>query len=83
MTSNTKIINDSIYNVNYVTVKGNKWSILVVTGRFNYISIRKETNNPFKTLGRQFKDFNEAQGHYKCAEMKTALLMVEMDLVIQ
>ena len=66
------------YNTIAITVKGNIFSITIASGLNNYIAIRKETNNPYKTLGKQFSNFDEAQQNYKCAEMKTALLKLEL-----
>ncbi len=70
--------NDSTYTTTNVTVKGNVYSVLVVKGKYNYISIRKETNNPFKTIGREFKSFDEAAAAYKTPEMKIELLKIEL-----
>lgn len=68
------------YKTKLIEVKGNTWSVLFAEGEFNYISIRKETNNPFKTIGKEFKNFDDAQKHYKCSEMKLALLKLELEL---
>lgn len=73
--------NGANYETTQVTVKGNVWSVTVVTGAFNYISILKVTNNPWKTLGKRYESFDEAQQNYKCAEMKLALLSIETGLI--
>ena len=73
--------NGAKYETTKVTVKGNVWSVTVVTGAFNYISILKVTNNPFKTLGKRFESFDEAQQNYKCTEMKLMLLSIETGLI--
>ena len=44
-------------------------------------SILKVTNNPYKSCGKQFKNFDAAQENYKCAEMKMALLKIETNLI--
>ena len=71
----------SVYTLHEIQVKGDKYTVLIVTGRNNYISIRKETNNPFKGIGKEFKNFDEATKHYKSPEMKTELLKIEMGIV--
>lgn len=73
--------NNATYTTSNVEVKGNTFAILVVTGTFNYVSVRKVTNNPFGTLGKEFKNFAEATNHYKSPEMKIALLKVELGIL--
>ena len=75
----TSIINGAIYKTTQVQVLGNTYTISEVTGKYNYINVRKETNNPFKTLGKEFKTWDDACKAYKSPEMKTALLMAEMN----
>lgn len=71
---------ETIYISKRVTVKGNIYRITQAKGRFNYISVCKTTNNPFGgILGKDFKSWDEATRHYKSPEMKTALLMAEID----
>ncbi len=69
---------ETTYTLHNINVKGNTFSVLVATGKMNYVSVRKETNNPFKLSGIQFKNFDHAQEHYKCPEMKLALLKLEI-----
>lgn len=71
---------------NYTTyqqvIKGNLFQIMVVTGKYNYISVTKKTNNPFGgKIGKDFKSFDEAVASYKSGEMKAFLLQVEMNLL--
>lgn len=77
----TEIVNGTTYKTYKVSVKGNIFSISVVTGKFNYINVAKLTNNPFKTLGKDFKDFDEAVKHYKSGDMKVLLLQIETGLI--
>jgi hypothetical protein len=70
--------NNSTYKSTNVTIGKTIFSVMQVTGKLNYISIRKETNNPFKTLGKDFKNFNEAVRHYKNPTMKVELLKIEL-----
>jgi len=71
---------NSTYTTKEITVKGNIFSVLIVSGSINYIMIRKETNNPYKTAGKQFENFDKAQENYKCPVMKTELLKIELGL---
>lgn len=72
-------------NTEYTTTKfnanGNTWSVTVAKGANNYVSVRKETNNPFKTLGKEFANFDAAVKHYKNPAMKTELLKIELGLI--
>ena len=60
---------------------GNNWTALEVTGRYNYVSICKKSNNPLGGVaGTDFKDWDEATRHYKSPAIKTALLMAEIEI---
>jgi hypothetical protein len=83
-----KYVNDEFYHegtqTNYKTTfieaAGNVWGITVATGKFNYVSVLKETNNPFKTLGKQFANFDEAIANYKNPDLKVALFKLSAGL---
>lgn len=69
-----------IYKSAQIKVLGNTYTILeslFEDGSLEYVTILKSSNNPFKTLGTEFKTWDEAIQHYKSKEMKTALLMAE------
>ena len=67
--------------INYPFIAlGNKWTVIEVSGRFNYVNVCKQTNNPFKTIGTDFKSWDEATRHYKSPAIKTALLMAEIEI---
>jgi len=81
---NTKTIFEASganYTTTKVEAKGNIWAITVTTGRFNYITVRKVTNNPYKGPGRRFDNFNEAQTAYKCEALKMQLILLETGLI--
>ena len=60
---------------------GGKFTVMVVKGKYNYISVTKITNNPFGgRLGKDFKDFDSAVKFYKDKNIKTALLKIETGL---
>lgn len=67
------------YTTTEIIVKGNTWSVTIAKGQRNYVSIRKETNNPYKTAGKEFESLTAASNHYKCPEMKIALLQIELN----
>jgi len=68
--------NYEIYNIN--DKRKNIFSVLIAKGDNNYISIRKETNNPFKTVGREFANLDEARNAYKDSELKANLLLIDL-----
>jgi hypothetical protein len=72
--------NNATYTTREILVRGNVFAVTIVTGRFNYVSIRKVTNNPFGTIGKDFANFDEAVKNYKSPEMKTELLKIELGL---
>lgn len=61
------------YNSKNIEVKGNIWSVLFAP---NYVSVRKETNNPYKALGKEFPSIHEAIDNYKSIAMKAALMQL-------
>ena len=75
-TTVTITIEGTTYTTKKIEVKGNIWTVTFVTGKFNYVSIRKETNNPGKTSGREFTNIDEAIDSYKNIAMKAALMQL-------
>ena len=61
------------YTQKNIEVKGNTWSVVFAP---NYVSIRKETNNPFKGAGKEFPSIHEAIDNYKSVAMKAALMQL-------
>ena len=61
------------YTQKTIEVKGNIWSVVFAP---NYVSIRKETNNPFKGVGKEFPSIHEAIDNYKSVAMKAALMQL-------
>lgn len=70
---NDKIMKNTSYTQKNIEVKGNIWSVVFAP---KYVSIRKETNNPFKTLGKEFPSIHEAIDSYKSVAMKAALMQL-------
>lgn len=56
---------------------GNIYSFIVASGVSNYISVRKETNNPYKMAGKEFKNWKEVEAHYKSADMQIAIFSAQ------
>ncbi len=67
------------YTYTHVMVLGNEYSIMQVIGNRNYVNIDKVSTNPFRMGGKDFANFTEAAKNYKSADMKTALLMAEIN----
>ncbi len=66
----------------YTTYAAGNFEITVVSGQFNHITISK--NMPLiqrASLGKDFKTFDEAAKAYKSAEIKSALLQIELGLM--
>lgn len=69
----TSIANGSTYKTTTASAGGNTWSFLQVTGKINYISVLKTTNNPFRGAGKEFKTWGEVEAAYKSADMQIAI----------
>ena len=72
--------NETTYTTTRIMVKGNRYAVTVAAGVFNYVSVLKETNNPFGTCGKEFANFDAAARNYKSPEMKTELLKIELGI---
>lgn len=74
-------INGATYKTTKITIgKKTIFSVMVVSGKYNYISVKKETANPFGLLGKEFKSFDEAVSHYKNPQMKLELTKIELGI---
>ncbi len=71
---------ETTYTEKQFTIGKTKWGILIVEGKRNYISVTKLSNNPFRTLGKEFKSFDEAVSHYKNPTMKLELTKIELGI---
>jgi hypothetical protein len=72
---------DAMYATSTKKVAGNMWNIMWVFGSSNYVSVTKMTNNPaYRFGGKIYKSFEDAAKNYKSPEMKTALMMAEIEL---
>lgn len=71
----------STYTSHHFEIGKTRWSVLVVSGKSNFITVRKIYPNPFGTLGKQFKTIDEAQTQYKNPDLKLALLKIETGII--
>jgi hypothetical protein len=68
------------YETKKIQIKNTIFSVVIASGLNNYVSIRKETNNPWKSGGKRFENFDEAIKNYKSANMKVELLKLQTGL---
>jgi hypothetical protein len=78
MNMETKYLTTAIANYATVeiTVAGNTYSVMQVTGKLNYINICKKTNNPGLTTGKHFPNMDAAIANYTSMAMKAALMQI-------
>ena len=73
-------ISETTNGTNYTGVEivsgKTRYSFLKVSGVNNYVTI-KNNNNPWKTPGKQFKSFDDAQMNYKNPKLKAMILMAD------
>lgn len=80
-TTTSQTIENSTYITHKITVLGNVYTVMIVSGKYNYIMVRKDTNNPFRNImGREFKTWDDVQAAYKSKEMKLELLKIELGI---
>lgn len=72
--------NGTDYTTTEIKVKNTVYNVTQAKGKFNYVSVRKVTANPFGVLGKEFKNFDEAVANYKNASLKVELLKLELGL---
>jgi len=72
------IANESTYKVHKFKIKNTEWMVLVVTGKHNYISVSKKSYQ--RSIGTDFKNFNEAVSHYKNPSIKLELTKIELGI---
>ena len=61
-------------------ITNTEYQVIVATGLRHYVSVRKVTANPFRTLGKEFANFDEAAASYKNPQIKIELLKIELGL---
>ena len=71
--------NETIYTTTNFFIKNTEYRVLVVVGKFNYVNVNKICNYR-RSLGKDFKNFNEAANAYKNPQIKLELLKIEMGI---
>jgi hypothetical protein len=71
---------ETTYNTTKFTVGKTEYAVMVVSGKHNYINVRKLTANPFGLVGKDFANFDEAVKHYKNTSIKLELTKIELGL---
>jgi len=74
--THTNDTNGTIYKALTITSDKTKYSFMKVYGVHNYVTI-KNNNSPWKTLGKQFNSFDDAQTNYKNPKLKAMILMAD------
>lgn len=76
--SDTKTIAENGTNYSSITITSDKtkYSFVKVSGKFNYVSILK-LPNIWRTPGKHFKSFDQAQQSYKNAKLKSMILIAD------
>lgn len=69
--------NDSTYKSVDIKVKGSTFGFMVVTGKFNYVSVSKKTNNPFLSTGKEFENWEAVEANYSSPEMQMAIFSAQ------
>ena len=70
--------NGTTYNTTSFFIKNTEYRVMVVTGNYNYVNVCKVS--AIRSLGKDFKNFNEATKSYKNPQIKVELLKIEMGL---
>lgn len=78
--ANSFKVSDTTYTTTEVKIGTTRFAVTVVSGKYNYVNVRKLTNNPFGGPGKDFENFDAAAHHYKSPAMKTALLKIELNI---
>lgn len=66
------------YTTTSFNIKNTKYDVMAVSGKYNYINVCKVS--AIRSLGKDFKNFDEATKYYKNPQIKIELLKVEMGL---
>jgi hypothetical protein len=76
--SNTSIHeeNSATYKALTITSAKTKYTFLKVTGKYNYVTV-KNNNSPWRSLGKEFNSFDDAQMNYKNPKLKSMILVAD------
>lgn len=76
MTTSTE--NGTTYTTTSFSIKNTEYRVMVVSGKYNYVNVCKVS--AIRSLGKDFKNFDEAAKSYKNPQIKIELLKIEMGL---
>lgn len=71
--------NGTIYTSYSFKIANTDYEVITVVGNSNYINVNKKCNYR-RTMGKNFKNFDEATKAYKNPQIKIELLKIEMGL---
>ncbi len=69
--------NDSTYKSVQIKVAGFTYCFMQVTGKFEYVNVNKITGRAGRSLGKDFKNWEEAEKHYTSADMHMAIFSAQ------
>ncbi len=72
--------NGTSYESYDFNVKNVKWTILVVTGKFNYINCTKKSMGMMRSIGKDFKNWKTILNYYRNPTMKWEIMKIELGL---
>jgi hypothetical protein len=72
--------NQTTYNTIEIQIGKTVFAVCSVSGKSNYVNVRKITSNPFLTVGKDFENFDQAIANYKNPKMKVELINFERKL---
>lgn len=78
MTTETTVVDKNTYKVTKFNIGKTVWTVMVVSGKNNYVNVSKPT--PWHSLGTDFANMDLAISHYKNPNMKVQLLKIEMGI---
>lgn len=71
--------NGTTYTSYSFKIANTDYEVIVVAGNTNYVNVNKKCSYR-KTMGKDFKNFDEATKAYKNTQIKLELLKIEMGL---
>ena len=77
---NSFTANNTTYTTTKFKIVNTLYSVTVAKGKYNHVTVKKITANPYGLLGKEFENFAAAICHYKNASIKLELLKIELDL---
>ena len=67
------------YTTYSTEIKNTTWQVIVVEGKFNYINVCKKS--VIRSLGKDFKNFNEAIDNYSNINLKLWMELISIVVI--